>query len=297
MNIGIHSPLNILLAVDGSKNSVSAINLINDLPLREGSTITIISVLIPREAGLKTYALRDFLARTEERFNKNRIETKTELLTGNPAEELIDFAGNNKSDLIVLGAKGLRSTLGFLLGGVAQQVVEYAPCPVLIVRAPYNGLHHALIVTDGSDHSNQALRYLGNFPLPERTKIHVAHVLPPILTPEFYSRSWPDVSEAFPKPIFPETEEAILKQYKEEEHHGKVLLEKACTCLEETGVSADCVLLRGDAATEIINYVKDQNIDLLLAGSRGLSRFKSWVLGSVSRKLVHYANCSTMIVK
>lgn len=296
MNTRIYSQLNILLAVDGSKHSVSAIDLINDLPMREGSTITIISVLIPREAGLRTYALRDFLAQAEERFNENGFETKTELLTGNPAEELIKYAENNKSDLIVLGAKGLRSTLGFLLGGVAQQVVEHAPCPVLIVRAPYNGLRQSLVVTDGSDYSYRVLRYLSKFPLSVRTQIHIAHVLPPIPTPEFYTRSWPEASEAFQQPIFPEMEEAILKQSMEEERQGKILLEKACKQLKSAGITADSVLLRGDAATEIINYVRDQEIDLLIAGSRGLSRFKGLVLGSVSRKLVHYANCSTMIV-
>jgi len=57
------------------------------------------------------------------------------------------------------------------------------------------------------------------------------------------------------------------------------------------------VLKWGDAATEIIEYVKSNKFDLIVAGSRGLSQFKGWWVGSVSRKLVHYSNCSVLIVK
>ena len=56
-------------------------------------------------------------------------------------------------------------------------------------------------------------------------------------------------------------------------------------------------LTRGDAATEIIDYVKSNEIDLIVAGSRGLGQFEGMWMGSVSRKLVHYSNCSVLIVK
>jgi nucleotide-binding universal stress UspA family protein len=85
---------------------------------------------------------------------------------------------------------------------------------------------------------------------------------------------------------------------KEEEDRGTALVEKTIAYLEKTsGIQATPVLARGDAATEIIQYVKDHEIDLILAGSRGLSEMRSWLLGSVSRKLVHYANCSVLIIK
>ena len=57
------------------------------------------------------------------------------------------------------------------------------------------------------------------------------------------------------------------------------------------------MLVRGDAATEIIDYAKERKVDLIVAGSRGLSQVRGWLLGSVSRKLVHYAPCSVLIVK
>jgi len=57
------------------------------------------------------------------------------------------------------------------------------------------------------------------------------------------------------------------------------------------------VLKGGDAGTEIIEYVKKNKIDLIVAASRGLSRVRSWLLGSVSRKLVHYSGCSVLTVR
>jgi nucleotide-binding universal stress UspA family protein len=67
--------------------------------------------------------------------------------------------------------------------------------------------------------------------------------------------------------------------------------------LESGGIQAKGVLLRGDAATEIIEYVNANQVDLIIAGSRGLSQMKRLLLGSLSRKLVHYAGCSVLLVK
>jgi hypothetical protein len=75
---------------------------------------------------------------------------------------LIEFADQHSPDLIVLGARGRRATLGILLGGTVQQIVEYATWPVLVVRAPYAGLRRILLIVDGSEYGQRALRYRGN---------------------------------------------------------------------------------------------------------------------------------------
>ena len=94
-----------------------------------------------------------------------------------------------------------------------------------------------------------------------------------------------------------ETEELLAKQAEEEERHGKVLLDQTMMELAEFGIETTSVLMRGDAATEIIEYANQNQIDLIVAGSRGLSRMRRLLLGSLSRKLVHYAGCSVLIVK
>ena len=66
--------------------------------------------------------------------------------------------------------------------------------------------------------------------------------------------------------------------------------------LQSSGIHANPVMLRGDAAKEIIEYTKEQHINLIVSGP-GLSQFKGWLLGSVSRKLVHYSEGSVLVVR
>lgn len=61
-------------------------------------------------------------------------EIHTELIEGHAAEAIIDVAAIRKSDLIVMGSRGLGTLAGLLLGSTSQKVVSHAPCPVLIVR-------------------------------------------------------------------------------------------------------------------------------------------------------------------
>ncbi len=61
-------------------------------------------------------------------------EIRMEMLEGSPAEEIINVANIRKSDLIIMGSRGLGKLAGLVLGSQSQKVVSHAPCPVLIVR-------------------------------------------------------------------------------------------------------------------------------------------------------------------
>jgi nucleotide-binding universal stress UspA family protein len=284
--------LSILMADDGSQHAQSAVELIRGLSLPPGNRVMVLRVFTPGQiSGIPEF--ENSLEKTRHQFLNAGMTVGTDLILGSPSEKIIETAETKKSDLIVLGAKGLRATLGILLGGVAQQVVEYAHCPVLIVRAPYQGLRRILLVTDGSATSQYAARYLGKFPMPDKVDVRVMHVMPPLpppLTMEPYLGGWQTVY--IPLPVVDET-----ALHKKQEHKGQVLLKRTCDLLERHGISSTPVLCRGDAATEIMEYVKSNEIDLIVAGSRGLSQFQGWWMGSVSRKLVHYSNCSVLIVK
>jgi nucleotide-binding universal stress UspA family protein len=154
-----------------------------------------------------------------------------------------------------------------------------------------------VLITDGSVYSQHAMDYLAAFPLPQGIDLRVLHVLQPAISPAMLARTWPVGSEAVSAVPSYETERLLSKQAELEEQEGKALLERVVNHLENQGLQASSVLLRGDAATEIIDYVKAHQIDLIVAGSRGLSQMKRLLLGSLSRKLVHYAGCSVLIVK
>ena len=285
--------LNILFADDGSQHAQSAVEFLKDIPLPPNSRISVFQAFHSGQIPHISEYERS-LERTKEQLSNRNFRVETELKLGSASEMILEKAREKKPDLIVLGAKGLRATAGIFLGGVAQQVVEYACCPVLIVRAPYRGFRHILLVTDGSPNSQNAARYLGKFPLPQNLDIHIMHVLPPMPHPimmEPYYGGWRSVYSVYPTP---EDEAAIEK---EGAKTGNALLKRTSKLLQQNGLKSSSVLMRGDAATEILDYAKTENIDLIISGSRGLSEFRGWLLGSVSRKLVHYADCSTLIVK
>jgi nucleotide-binding universal stress UspA family protein len=292
MNAQTKRRMKILLADDGSQHAQAAVKLLQELPLPPKSRVHVLRVFPP---GL-TYAVGQMeksLKHTEEQLLEQGIKADADLVLGYPAEKIIETAKEMKPDLIVIGAKGLRATLGILLGGVAQQVVEYACCPVLVVRAPYRQLQRILLVTDGSLYSQRAIRYLGKFPLPEKMDVRLMHVLPPLTTPVIMEPYFGG-RDAF-VPLHSPEEEAKIKA--KEERTGKALLDRAHNLLLKKGIESTPVLARGDAATEIMEYVDQENVHLIVAGSRGLSSFQGWLMGSVSRKLVHYSNCSVLIVK
>jgi len=283
----------ILLADDGSEHARAAVSLLADLNLPRQSLIHVLRVFSPLQAA-EHVNIEAAVEKTCKLLSEKGLRSESELLLGYPAEKIIEYSDQNHPDLIVIGAKGLRATLGILLGGVAQQVVEYACCPVLIVRAPYTGLSNILVATDGSQSSMNAMKYLGNFPFPAGSSMKVIHVLPPPPIPSYV------VEPMFMEPPFADpwmvTEEEANRR-KIEEEDGNALLAIYCEWLERQGMKADAVMKRGDAATEIITYAGAENTSLIVTGSRGLSQFRSWLMGSVSRKLVHYSNCSVLVVR
>jgi nucleotide-binding universal stress UspA family protein len=301
-NEHIHPPMNMLLAYDGSEHSRAALSLLNDLcsdeVSRSKSNVTLLTVITPRQTADHDY-LRESIDSAETYLNKLCYQVESELILGYPAEKIVEFAEAGNPDLIIVGAKGLRATLRILLGGVAQQIVEYASCPVLVVRAPYKRIRRILIVTDGSKLSGHAFNYLSDFPLPPGADVIVMHVLSPSpIKPMVGSigDTWPLGPDMMPH-TWSETTAEQTQWQEEEEQQGKKLLEDALDTLNTKGIKAISILKRGDAATEILEYIDSEDIDLVVAGSRGLGQVQGWLLGSVSRKLVHYANCSLLIVK
>jgi nucleotide-binding universal stress UspA family protein len=288
-------PLNILLAVDGSEHSLAAAKLIRDMPLPTGSDVTVLGVLTLR----RTIGRAPLQTAVEEACTiilSNNVGVKTGLLHGHPAEQLTEFANQHRPDLMVVGAKGLRATLGILLEGVAQQVVEHARWPVLVVRSPYEGLRRVLLVTDGSLSSQRATDYIAQSPLPRNSQLHVMQVLPPLETPETYIPARMAGMSTIPPLSSRDVERAATRQAEAEEHHGQMLLTQTVDVLKAGQFEVVPVLRRGDAATEILEYAKAHEVNLIVTGSRGLSAVKAWLLGSVSRKLIYHCKCSVLVI-
>jgi nucleotide-binding universal stress UspA family protein len=136
----------ILLGVDGSEHALHAAKIAADLARSMRSNILRIVVAfdpVPPYLGEPNMQTAISARMKEaERILKKAMdavgeipgEIHTEILEGSPAEAILDVAKARKSDLIVMGSRGLGRLSGALIGSQSQKVVHHAPCPVLIVR-------------------------------------------------------------------------------------------------------------------------------------------------------------------
>jgi nucleotide-binding universal stress UspA family protein len=66
---------------------------------------------------------------------KESVPAKARVAVGRTAEEILQVAGDEGVDLIVMGTHGRTGLRHVLLGSVAETVVRTAPCPVFTVKA------------------------------------------------------------------------------------------------------------------------------------------------------------------
>lgn len=284
---------NILLADDGSLHSRAAVELIASLPHPPDCQVTALRIFTPMQTSEQA-AMEAALDATRDFMAEKGLNVKTEFLLGYPSAKILEYADEHKPDLVVMGSKGLRNALGIPLGGVAMHLLEDGRFPVLIVRAPYTGLKKVLLVVDGSSCSEVACQYLGAFPLPQDAEVIVMNVVPP--------RFPTMIVEPYPGGM---TMPSVLSSVGEEEQEqrlaadmeGMRIIKATIETLAARQVHATAQLGRGDAAEEIINFARNQSVDLIIAGSRGLGAVRGWLMGSVSRKLAHYSNCSVLITR
>ena len=67
--------------------------------------------------------------------------------------------------------------------------------------------------------------------------------------------------------------------------------------IKEANVLAKITILKGAPGPEIVRYANEENVDLVVIGSRGLNALQQMVLGSVSHKVMKRVTCPALIVK
>lgn len=148
----------ILLAIDESAVSIKAVAFVLAKLQPAGSTgelgrvpvhVIVLHVLAPRrlapimirstvpwiksEQKMKD-AARRLVEQSAQPLSKAGFRAEPVCKMGNPAEEIMKMASKRRVDLIVMGAKGLGTIDRILLGSVSTRVMQYANCPVLVVR-------------------------------------------------------------------------------------------------------------------------------------------------------------------
>jgi nucleotide-binding universal stress UspA family protein len=135
----------IIVAVDGSEHSDRALEYAKALAECFGSTIRLVhafpetSDLLGYEEYEKLVSRREVagqlvIDQARQKLGDTNIKIDEELLEGPPAEAILAVAETRHADLIVMGTRGLGNLQMLLLGSVSHKVMQYATCPVFVVR-------------------------------------------------------------------------------------------------------------------------------------------------------------------
>jgi nucleotide-binding universal stress UspA family protein len=139
----------ILLATDGSEDANKAVKHAVWIANNSNAELIVLHVLetskLPEIEHLTSEsALRDLLTQEAKRvFSKvsNIIKScdchvKVDFIreSGNPADMIIKTVEKERIDMVVMGTAGKHGLSRFWLGSVAENVVRYSPCPVLVVH-------------------------------------------------------------------------------------------------------------------------------------------------------------------
>ena len=298
--------MKILLATDGSDNADAALDFLLQFPFPEQCTITLLNVIDghlfvdPDALGLDSEqhdawrhggeTLREevnqYLDRQAGRVTRDGWTVTTMVRTGHVTEEILMAAGELQVDLVIVGAHGLSESRHFLLGGVAIEVLEYAPCSVLIVKEASvetlaaAGGWRVLLAYDDSEPARKAVSLCSSLPFGEQDKVIVVSVITQVT--------------AFRQDIH-QLMNPISQQKK---IAATAALDAAVATLRGPISNVTSRMLEGsNSAHEIIKESAASGCNLIMLGNKGKKALQRFLLGSMTGHIARHAPCSVWVIR
>jgi len=136
----------ILVGIDGSEASLRAARRAAELASKTGAKLSLLTVVPPPTVWLGELMtpevvdttplveaakerLKNLAERLREEFN---VESDWDVVLGEPADSIIEYAVEGGYDLIVLGRRGLSRLDRLFLGSITRKVLERSPIDVLV---------------------------------------------------------------------------------------------------------------------------------------------------------------------
>jgi len=204
------------------------------------------------------------------------------LVYGPLASTIAQQARRWKADLILIGSRGLSDIKGFLLGSVSRHVASMAPCSVFVVKQPSPKLMRVTLAVDDSKQSRAAAKFIRSEILPESATVTILSSAESPVT---------DLAARY----LSESQLAELT---------KPVMERATSLVNalrddfiKEGYPVTTQVQMDHVVDAIVKQVEADHADLLVVGSRSLTKSERLYLGSVSESLLRHAPCSVLIVR
>jgi nucleotide-binding universal stress UspA family protein len=290
--------MRILLAVDGSPAAATAMELVRATPW-ENPTIVRTVIVDESRANLEaapwlgeplvertvpsahlTQDLFAIVREAQERLLDAGLPTTAVELRGRAATEIVAEAGRWQADMIVIGSRGHGLIERMLLGSVSAEVVDRAPCPVLVART--SSVEHAIVAVDGSECSDRAVSFVAAHALFPAARLTALSVAPPRV-----------VAEGGPMAIG--MAELGVEASEEAVQWHSEFADRAADDLQRAGRVAEARVATGSAPGAILEAAR--SADLIVVGTRGNTGLRRLLLGSTARNVLLHAHASVLVVR
>ncbi len=138
----------IVVAYDGSDHAIKALNTAIELAKAFNSKLDVVEVVdtaallgmgfapIPSDVIAQIYSkAQNDVEQAKKKAQEAGVKDVTsQVLEGDPATSIIEYASKNGADLIVMGSRGLSTFKRLVLGSVSSKVVQESRIPVLVVK-------------------------------------------------------------------------------------------------------------------------------------------------------------------
>jgi nucleotide-binding universal stress UspA family protein len=202
---------------------------------------------------------------------------------GAPDAAIVHAADEAHATLVVVGSRGTTGLHRLLLGSVAERVVRYAHCPVLVAR-PHEKTGHILASTDFSDPSGPAVAAAAEEARLRGARVTLLHSIDALPNPAIgwgapFGATW-----VVPPQDLVDQARAAAR-------------EALTSALARQGVEGDILATEGDAATAILDAARTLPAELIVIATRGRTGIARMVLGSVAEQVIAVAPCSVLAVR
>jgi nucleotide-binding universal stress UspA family protein len=213
-------------------------------------------------------------------FAKEAVSVKTQALRSGVVRDILSESQQGYSALVV-GRTGISKIEGITLGSVAAKLVEgISHLPVAVVGERPDSAK-ILIALDGSKGSMIAVRCVGTLFDPAACQLILCHVIRPLNTQQLST-----------KQLFVQKHEADWIAASQQ----KIVpvIHEASRRLTEAGfapesLSSEILTYQKSRAAAIAKAAGDGGCDTIVLGRRGFTSVEKFMIGRVSRKILHFA--------
>lgn len=229
-------------------------------------------------------AARDYLERLRQQLASDGVEAHTAVELGSVVETILDAADEHGASAIAIGTHGHGGLTRFMIGSVAQQLVQQALIPVLVVRSKASAearLGRVLVGLDGSSLSESALELACGM-APQGSTLILARIIEPI---EIAISSGAEAGVIVDSRS---TQQSVAE--------AEAYLARQSEALSHAGIASEQVVLVGRASSELRNLARERHADLVVMSTHGRTGLDRLMLGSVADDLVRHAEQPVFMV-